>query len=136
MESVQKNHESVRVALYLSLVFMTAPLVAQSPQTPQPHYSTCPDFEHAVVRNVVYMRVKESALRRWATAKIYPDTTSTKEKVRVDLQIEGENVFCAQAVNGSAEKQKAAVDAAMLWKFKKERGDFKQDIIGTLTFDF
>ena len=82
------------------------------------------------------MRVKESALRRWATAKIYPDTTSTKEKVRVDLQIEGENVFCAQAVNGSAEKQKAAVDAAMLWKFKKERGDFKQDIIGTLTFDF
>jgi hypothetical protein len=129
-----------RLTLCITLACMALPPLAHSPaqthEISQQNYSTCPDFEHAVVRNVAYMQVNDSALLKWAAVKIYPDSTSTKEKVRVELQIEGENVFCAQALNGSEEKQKAAVDAAMHWKFKKKRGDFKQDIMGVLTFNF
>jgi hypothetical protein len=52
------------------------------------------------------------------------------------VQVEGERVFCAQAVDGPSDKQKDAVDAAMQWRFKKKRGEFKDDLMGTLTFQF
>ena len=34
------------------------------------------------------------------------------------------------------EKQKAAVDAVMQWKFKRDRGAFKSDVMGTVSFRF
>jgi hypothetical protein len=40
------------------------------------------------------------------------------------------------AEGGPPEKQKAAVDAAMQWKFKKNRGDFYGDLMGTISFRF
>jgi hypothetical protein len=100
------------------------------------HYSTCPDLEHAVVRSVAYVQAAEAELRRWATVKVSPGKTSHPETVHVQVQVEGERVFCAQATDGPSDKQKPAVDAAMQWKFKKKRGEFKNDLMGTLTFQF
>jgi hypothetical protein len=89
-----------------------------------------------VVRSVGYVQATEPELQKWATVKISPNTTSRPETVRVQVQIEGERVFCAQATDGPSDKQKAAVDAAMRWRFKKKRGEFKDDLMGTLTFRF
>ena len=100
------------------------------------HYSTCPDLEHAVVRSVGYVQATETELRRWATVKVSPRRSSHPETVHVQVQVEGGRVFCAQATDGPSEKQKPAVDAATQWRFKKKRGDFKDDLIGTLTFQF
>jgi hypothetical protein len=100
------------------------------------HYSTCPDLEHAVVRSVGYIQATETELRKWAKVKISPRMTSHSETVHVQVQVEGERVFCAQANDGPSGKQKAAVDAAMQWRFKKKRGEFKDDLMGTLTFQF
>jgi hypothetical protein len=52
------------------------------------------------------------------------------------VQVEGERVFCAQAIDGPSDKQKAAVDAAMQWRFKRKRGEFKDDLMGKLRFQF
>lgn len=100
------------------------------------HYSTCPDFEHAVVRSIGYIPATETELRKWARVKISPKLTSHPETVHVQVQIEGESVFCAQANDGPSDKQKAAVDAAMQWRFRKKRGEFKDNLTGTLTFQF
>ena len=99
-------------------------------------YSTCPDLEHAVVRSVGYVQAAETNLRRWATIKVSPKSTSRPDTVHVQVQVEGKRVFCAQAIDGPSDKQKAAVDAAMQWRFKKKRGEFKDDLMGTLTFEF
>jgi hypothetical protein len=99
-------------------------------------YSTCPGLEHAVVRSVGYVQAAETELRRWASVKVSPKKTSRPETVHVQVQVEGERVFCAQAVDGPSDKQKDAVDAAMQWRFKKKRGEFKDDLMGTLTFQF
>jgi Carboxypeptidase regulatory-like domain len=100
------------------------------------HYSNCPDLEHAVLRSVGYIQATETELRKWAKVKISPRMTSHPEMVHVQVQVEGERVFCAQANDGPSDKQKAAVDAAMQWKFRKKRGEFKNDLMGTLTFQF
>jgi hypothetical protein len=100
------------------------------------HYSTCPDLEHAVVRSVAYVQAAETELRRWATVKVSPRKTPHPETVLVQVQVEGERVFCAQATDGPSDKQKPAVDSAMQWEFKKKRGEFKNDLMGTLTFRF
>jgi len=99
-------------------------------------YSTCPDLEHAVVRSVGYVQAGEPDLRRWARVKVSPKKTSRPDTVHVQVQVEGERVFCAQAIDGPSDKQKGAVDAAMQWRFKKKRGEFKDDLMGTLTFQF
>jgi hypothetical protein len=100
------------------------------------YYSTCPDLGHAMLRSVVYVDAPEPELRRWATVKVFPKKTSHPETVHVQVQVEGEQVFCAEASNGPPEKQKSAVEAAMQWKFGKKRSDFKNDLVGTLTFQF
>src|ERR1700676_3023396 len=100
------------------------------------HYSTCPDLEHAVVRSVGYIQATETELRQWAKIRISPRKTSHPETVHVQVQVEGERVFCAQSNDGPSDKQKADVDAAMQWRFKKKRGDFKDDLMGTLTCQF
>lgn len=99
-------------------------------------YSTCPDLEHAVVRSVGHVPAADTTLRRWATVKVAPKKTSRPETVHVPVQVEGERVFCAQAIDDPSDKQKAAVDAAMQWRFKRKRGEFKEDLMGTLTFQF
>jgi hypothetical protein len=99
-------------------------------------YSTCPDLEHVVVRSVGYVQAAETNLRRWATTKVSPKRTPRPDTVHVQVQVEGERVFCAQAIDGPSDKQKDAVDAAMQWRFKKKRGEFKDDLMGTLTFQF
>ena len=100
------------------------------------HYSTCPDFEHAIVRSVGYVPAEETELRRWARVKVSPRKTSHPETVHVQVQVEGDRVFCAQATDEPNDKQKPAVEAAMQWRFKKKRGEFKNDLMGTLTFQF
>jgi hypothetical protein len=99
-------------------------------------YSTCPDLEHAVVRSVGYVQAAETNLRRWSTTKVSPKRTPRPDTVHVQVRVEGERVFCAQAIDGPSNKQKDAVDAAMQWRFKKKRGEFKDDLMGTLTFQF
>jgi len=86
------------------------------------------------MRSVLYNEASESKLLKWADAKVYPKRTSTPEIVRVNVQVEGETVFCASALNGPADKQKLAVDSVMRWHFKPNRGDFKHYLMGTLSF--
>jgi hypothetical protein len=100
------------------------------------HYSTCPDLQHAVVRSVVYNEVPEPDLPKWAKAKPHPRASTLSQVLHVRVQIEGERVFCAQALDGPADKQRAAVKSAMGWRFKSDRGDFNGNVIGTLTFRF
>jgi hypothetical protein len=48
-----------------------------------------------------------------------------------------ENVFCATAENGPPEMQKAAVNAAMEMKFKKNKKHaLSSNVVGTLHFKF
>jgi hypothetical protein len=89
-----------------------------------------------VVRSVGYIQATETELRKWAKVKSSPPKTSSFESVHVQVQVEGDRVFCAQATAGPSDKQKAAVDASMQWRFKKKRGDFKDNLVGTLTFHF
>ena len=100
------------------------------------YYSTCPDLEHAVIRSVLYKEVPEADLVNWAKAKPQPKASTQPQVVHVRVQVEGERVFCAQALDGPPDKQKAAVESAMRWHFKKNRGDFNDDLMGTLTFRF
>ena len=103
---------------------------------PQTHYSTCPAFEDAIRRNVVYVDAKEAELRRWATKKVDPKSFGAREKVAVQVQVEDQSVICAQALDGSSVKQKSAVEAAMKWKFRRKRGEFKDYLLGPITFEF
>jgi len=121
-------------AASIAIAALWSPIQVSSPITPSQHYSTCPDFEHAVIRNVGYVEVSESKLLKWADVKVYPKQTSTPEIVRVNVQVEGETVFCASALSGPADKQKLAVDSVMRWHFKPNRGDFKYYLMGTLSF--
>jgi hypothetical protein len=100
------------------------------------YYSTCPDLERAVVRSEGYVQATEPELLRWAKSKESPKMTAKPDTVHVQVQVEGERVFCAQALDGPHAKQKAAVEAVMHWRFKKNRGEFKNDLIGILTFRF
>jgi hypothetical protein len=50
--------------------------------------------------------------------------------VRVQGSVEGEHEFRGLALNGPEDKQKAAVKAAMQWRFKKHRGGFNNDVNG------
>jgi hypothetical protein len=104
--------------------------------TPSPNYSTCPALQDAVLRNVGYVSATEGELRHWAKKKVVPKSFGATETIKVQLQVEGEKVFCAEALNGSPEKQKAAVDAAMKWRFQKNRGSFKSDLMGSITLGF
>lgn len=92
---------------------------------PQTHYSTCPPFEDSLGRNVVYVNATETELRRWATKRVVPRSMGAREIIKVQVQVEGLAVFCAQSLRGSPAKQKAAVEAAMKWEFKQKRGNFK-----------
>ncbi len=104
--------------------------------SPQTHYSTCPPFADAIRRNVAYVDATEAELRRWATKKVVPKSVGAREIIHVQVQVEGQAVFCAQSLHGSPAKQRAAVEAAMKWKFKQQRGNFKDNLIGPLTFEF
>ncbi len=99
-------------------------------------YTTCPDFEHAVIRDVAYIEVSNADLLRWASKRVYPPPQGVPETINVLLEIEGDHAFCAAALNGAKEKQKAAVESALKWRFKKKRGDLKRDITGNLSFRF
>jgi hypothetical protein len=103
---------------------------------PQTHYSTCPAFEDAIRRNVVYVDATEAELRRWASKQVVPKNAGAREKITVQVQIEDQAVFCAQALDGSPAKQKPAVEAAMKWKFKRKRGEFKEYLLGPIVFEF
>jgi hypothetical protein len=85
-----------------------------------------------VVRSVVYNEVPEPDLLKWAKTKPHPRASTLSQVLHVRLQIEGERVFCAQALDGPADKQRAAVKSAMGWRFKSDRGDFNGNVIGTL----
>jgi hypothetical protein len=111
-------------------------LLAQGKLEQNSLYSTCPEAEQAAMRNVAYVVVSEPQLRKWATVKPNPLASDKPEPISVLVEVEGERVFCASALNGPAQKQRAAVDTIMLWKFKKDRGDFKDDVIGTITIRF
>jgi len=98
-------------------------------------YSTCPDLEHAVVRSVGYVQAAETKLLGGLGLR-FRRRRNPVATVHVPVQVEGERLFCAQAIDGPSDKQKAAVDAAMQWRFKRVRGEFKDDLMGTLTFQF
>ena len=83
-----------------------------------------------------YVNATETELRRWATKTVVPRNKGAREIIQLQVQVEGPAVFCAQSLHGSRAKQKAAVEAAMKWKFKQKRGNFKDDLIGPLTFEF
>jgi len=68
------------------------------------HYSTCPELQHAVVRSVVYKEVPEPDLLKWAKAKPHPRASTLPQVLHVRVQVEGERVFCAQALDGPADK--------------------------------
>jgi len=89
-----------------------------------------------VYRDVLYIPVSERQLRNWAIVKPVPKSTKHPEPVKVHVQIEGITPFCAQAASGPLDKQKTAVDSVMEWKIKDKRGDFKNDIAGTITLTF
>jgi hypothetical protein len=122
------------VVVFVAAV-ICAPLSTWSQTEADRYYSTCPDSAHAVVRSVAYKLVTESELIKWATVKVYPKKTSS-DLVSVWIQVEGERGFCAEALGSPVDKQKAAVDAALQWRFRKNRGDFNDDVAGTLSFRF
>jgi hypothetical protein len=99
-------------------------------------YTTCPELKDAVIRSVGYVGASEPELLKWAVSKPRPKITSKSELVRVQVQVEGQRVFCAEALDGPLEKQRAAVEAAMAWKFKKNRGEFKDYLMGVIEFRF
>ena len=103
---------------------------------PQTYYSTCPPFEDSLRRNAVYVHATETELRRWATKKVVPKSMGAREIIQVQIPVEGQTALCAQSLHGSPAKQKAAVEAAMKWKFKQKRGNFKDYLVGPLTFEF
>ena len=125
-----------------SLVCLAGAVILLCSATPaqdegrQAYYSTCPDFQHSVIRSVLYIEVPEADLLRWAKAKPHPKPSTQPQALHVRVQVEGEGVFCAQALDGPPDKQKTAVESAMRWRFKKNRGDFKSNLMGTLTFRF
>ncbi len=125
------------ICLAASVILLCSATRAQD-EVNKGYYSTCPDLQHAVVRSVLYKEVPETDLLKWAKAKPRgPELTGDQpDVVHVQIQVDGERVFCAQALDGSADKQKAAVKLAMRWRFKKNRGDFNNYLIGTLTFWF
>jgi len=107
-------------------------------QEAQP-YSTCPSrsLEEAVRQNVAYAEVRTRELMKYATVKVSPKPPASckcRGKIMVNVKIEGESVVCAYALGGHPLLQKAAVDAAMQWRFKKKRQI--SDITGVLAFDF
>lgn len=79
------------------------------------------------MRSVGYLQATEPELLRWAKSKESPKMTAQPDTVHVHVQVEGGRVFCAQALDGPHAKQKAAVEAAMHWRFEKNRGEFKND---------
>lgn len=99
-------------------------------------YSTCPSLEQAVIRSVAYVSASEKELRKWATFKPNPSATGSAELIRVKIQVDGERVFCGQALNGPIDKQRAAVTTAMQWQFKKHRPPFKNYLMGEVGFRF
>jgi hypothetical protein len=80
--------------------------------------------------------VPEPDLLKWAKEKPHPKASTQPQVLHIRVQVEGERVFCAQALDGPSDKQKIAVESAMRWRFQKNRGDFNSDLIGTLTFRF
>ena len=126
----------IRSALVAFVILLCGQELLQAQANDSGVYSTCPDFDHAVMRNVVYLPASEAELRKWAVVKPAPSASATPELIRVNIQVEGERVFCASALNGPVEKQKAAVDAVMQWKFKRDRGAFKSDVMGIVSFRF
>jgi hypothetical protein len=110
----------VNSAVILGIVFVgVAFAVAPQEQNrnlvrePKGAYSTCPDAQHAMLRSVGYVQATETELLKWAKTKKYPARTTEPETVEVQVQVDGKTVFCAQALSGSPEKQKVAVDAVM-----------------------
>ncbi len=110
--------------------------MAQDVDSKAVSYSTCPDGEHLAMRNTAYLPATEENLRKWAVKHPEPKRSSNPETVGVRVMVEHERVFCAQALYGSHEKQKAAVEAAMKWTFEASRGDFNDNVEGELTFEF
>ena len=102
-------------------------------------YSTCPPTQQMMKRNVGYVEVGTRELMSYAKVKIQPEkplSCRCKGQVRVMVMVEGQRVFCAAALDGHPLLQKAAVDAAMKWKFKRERPEFRSEIYGVLIFEF
>jgi hypothetical protein len=109
------------------------------PQQEALPYSTCPSrsLEEDLRQNVAYMEVSTRWLMKYAKVKVQPkppDSCRCGGKIKVVVKIEGDHVVCATAMGGHPLLQKAAVDAAMQWRFKEKRDS--SDVTGVLVFDF
>jgi hypothetical protein len=103
-------------------------------------YTTCPDLQESLVQNTAYVEASESDLLRFAKSKPFakcPVANCAGQDIKVWMEIRVENVFCATAENGPPEMQKAAVNAAMEMKFKKNKKHaLSSNVVGTLHFKF
>ena len=126
----------IRVLLVSLLVIQS---VTALPKDSLPVYSTCPvlTFDEAVRQNVAYAEVSTSALMKRAKTKFKPETPVSCKcagRVKVQVNVEGERVICATALNGPQTLQEAAVKAAMQWRFDERLNP--SDVTGVLVFDF
>jgi hypothetical protein len=121
-------------AFLTTLLLLT--LLPQSGPPPRP-FSTCP--EEMYKRNTGYVLADPAELVKYAEVKVWPalpESCRCEGSVRVQIFVERDRVFCANALDGPPQLQDAAVKAAMQWRFKKKRPAFKEDIYGVLTFGF
>jgi hypothetical protein len=116
---------------------LLATLCQEAPS--QSAYTSCPPAVSRGILSDGYSGVSDSELLQYATKKSkpkMPPNCRCEGEILVSVLVKDDRVFCATALNGHPLLQKAAVEAAMLWRFKKNRGDFKNNITGTLKFRF
>ena len=93
-----------------------------------------------MLRDVGYVSATPDELMKYSVHREKANRPARHPEVRgsipVQIQLEGEKPFCAQALAGDLETQKAAVDAAMKWRFKKSRGAFKHYVLGIINISF
>ena len=122
----------------VSAIVISAMLLWQTGVSPA-LYSTCPREADLAKLSDLYLDVGTAELMRYATVKVQPKTPEAcrcKGSVRVRVMVRGDRVFCATALDGHPLLQKAAVDAAVKWRFQKRRQFPKDNVIGTLIFEF
>ena len=108
-----------------TLIVFTLLVQADQPQQgrfEKGFYSTCPATREIRGVQDMFAPVSEKDLLRLANSRPIakcPLKNCSRESVSVDITVHEGDVFCATAKSGSMELQKAAVEAAMLMKFKK-----------------
>src|SRR5262249_15606614 len=81
------------------LTVVSSLTLAQPPNEPA-YYSTGPHLRDALVRDVAYVNASEAQLLKWAKVMPRPKAAKQAQTIHVRVQVEGEEVFCAQAVDG------------------------------------